>query len=494
MTLLIKNVKILGGNKDFGEHSDVFVVGDKISAIGNFPQKSADTVLDGQGSFLSPGFIDIGSTADHYLDILENPAQENLLSQGITTIVGGQCGFSLAPLLYGRLDMIRKWADINKVNVNWHTTKDFFYNLKKLKLGVNFATLTGHLTVRQEILGEASRDLAQNELSVLKKVIADSMNDGSAGISFGLEYSHGKNVALKELKGLAEIVAKQNGICAIHSRDRGMGVVAAFNEACSITRSTGVRTVISHFSPLKIAKDEYEKVLREIYELPPDFELYLSTRPFEENIMPIYIALPESAKKGGLDEMVSAIKDDWLFARIAKELPVFDPLKTRILRAIKNESLEGKNLAELMEIYALKTVPDVLRKVMLTTELRATLSVGELDSGLLVSAWKNHRSVIGTFSPNIKSREFTMMRFFDRVEKEELFPLEDAIWKITGFPAKILGLKGRGRVAEGNFADLTIFKNGEVKFTIVGGCLAYSADGAKTMAFGKPLIHTENGF
>ena len=121
MTLLIKNVKVLGGVKEFGDHSDVFVVGDKISAIGTFPQKDADLVLDGQGGYLAPGFIDIGSTADHYLDIFEDPSSEHLLAQGITTIVGGQCGFSLAPLLYGRLDMIRKWTDVDKLNIDWHT-------------------------------------------------------------------------------------------------------------------------------------------------------------------------------------------------------------------------------------------------------------------------------------------------------------------------------------------------------------------------------------
>ena len=127
MTLLIRNVQILGGARDFPEPMDVFVSGDKISAIGHFPNKKADEVLDGQGAYLSPGFIDVNTDSDHYLTLFDHPSQDDFLKQGVTTIFGGMCGSSLAPLLYGSLESMRKWGGSEeKVNVNWHTHGGIF--------------------------------------------------------------------------------------------------------------------------------------------------------------------------------------------------------------------------------------------------------------------------------------------------------------------------------------------------------------------------------
>ena len=131
MTLLIKNVKILGGERTFPESSDVFVNGDKISAIGNFGRKTADETLDGMGAYLAPGFIDVNTDSDHYLSLFSYPSQEDFLRQGVTTIVGGMCGSSLAPLLYGSLESIRKWTDISRFNVGWHTMSELIQRLNK---------------------------------------------------------------------------------------------------------------------------------------------------------------------------------------------------------------------------------------------------------------------------------------------------------------------------------------------------------------------------
>lgn len=495
MTLLIKNVKVLVGKKDYGESSDVFIVSNKISAIGSFPQKTADLILDGGGAYLSPGFIDTGSTADHYLEIFENPGEERMLSQGITTIVAGQCGFSLAPLLYGRLDMIKKWTDIDKVNVNWHTVGELFSNFKKRKLGINFATLTGHLTIRQELLGDADRKLAQNEVGVMKKVFEDSLREGSCGVSFGLEYSHGKSTPFKEIKMLSEIVAKNNGVCAVHMRNRDKEAGPAFEEARSIAESVGATTVISHFTPLTSARDAYEAMLIEMYEMSPKTPLYFTIRPLDENIMPLYFLLPDWAKKGSLDDMLKSVKDDWLAARIVKEFPKLNPERTTVLKAVKNEALEGRNLKELMEIYGLTSVPEVIRKLMISTGLRATLSLAELDPALLFSALKHPRSMIGTFAPKGSAAvRSNLLKFLEKVEKEELLTLQEAVWKMTAFPARVFGLKGRGEIAEGNIADLTAFRNGEIKFTILGGNLAYKAGENIEKTYGEPLAHTTDGF
>ena len=152
MTLLIKNVHILGSQNDYGERADIFVSGDKISAIGNFPDKKADQIIDGGGGYLAPGFIDVNTDSDHYLSLFDNSAQEDFLRQGVTTIIGGNCGASLAPLIYGSLEAIQKWTDVGKFNVNWHTLGELLAILDRKPLGVNFATLVGHSTIRRALL------------------------------------------------------------------------------------------------------------------------------------------------------------------------------------------------------------------------------------------------------------------------------------------------------------------------------------------------------
>src|SRR5579863_3016540 len=140
MTLLIKNVRIVGGVREFPDNCDLFINGEKISAIGNFPAKKADEVVDGQGAYLSPGFIDVNTGSDHYLTLFEYPSQEDFLKQGVTTIFGGMCGASLAPLVYGELESLRKWGATDRINVNWHSVAEFLHLLDQHPLGVNFGT------------------------------------------------------------------------------------------------------------------------------------------------------------------------------------------------------------------------------------------------------------------------------------------------------------------------------------------------------------------
>src|SRR5258708_320934 len=162
MTLLIKNVRILVGAHDFPGLSDVFVSNDKISAIGSMQNKPADEVLDGQGAYLSPGFIDVNAASDHYLTLFDHPGQEDFLRQGVTTIFGGSCGSSLAPLLYGSLESLQKWGGSpDKINVNWHSMAEFLAAVDSRGLAVNFGTLVGHATVRRALVGEALRDLTK---------------------------------------------------------------------------------------------------------------------------------------------------------------------------------------------------------------------------------------------------------------------------------------------------------------------------------------------
>ena len=193
--ILIKNISIIDGTGKPAFRADILIKDDKISAIGVFPNKQADTVIDGLGLTATPGFIDVNNDSDHYLGLFTNPSQDDFLLQGVTTIIGGQCGSSLAPLLYGSLKSIRKWTGANEVNVDWRTIGELKNTLRRVGIGVNFATLIGHSTVRRDLIGEEIRDLTETETDIFRHAIERAMKDGALGFSTGLGYAHSRNVS-----------------------------------------------------------------------------------------------------------------------------------------------------------------------------------------------------------------------------------------------------------------------------------------------------------
>ncbi len=496
MTLLIRNVKVLGGSKEYPDSSDVFIVGDKISAIGSFPQKKADVVFDGQGAYLTPGFIDLGTTSDHYLDILDDPEQVHYLKQGVTTAIGGHCGFSLAPLLYGRLDSLRKWGDVGRFNSNWRSTKEFLNGFKERKLGVNFGTLTGHVTVREDLIGNAPRELSVNELNIFKKVLRDSMHDGSFGISFGLEYSHGKVASYREIKNLATVASEEKALIGVHLRSHlAEEVEQALSEALGLQSElkSNPSFLIYHLNPLKQLSRRYGNLISSLEEAGKERNVYASIRPYAENIMPIYFLLPEWAQTGSIEEMYGRLQDEWFAERVKKGIRDVVPEKIKILKAIGNNLVEGKTLREFMQMREIADPVEAVFKLMMMTRLRVSIDDSELSEDLLQKALDNPRFLISTHAPkNSESYESAFIKFLARAEEGGIQKLEEAVRKITALPAKLLSLSNRGVVAEGNFADLTIYRNGRIKGVILNGSVAYN-DGEISRNFGRPLFRSFHG-
>jgi len=500
MTLLIKNVRIIGGAREFPEPCDVFVNGEHISAIGNFPKKPADVVLDGQGAFLSPGFIDVNTASDHYLTLLEYPSQEDFLKQGVTSIFGGMCGASLAPLLYGGLESFRKWGGTNRVNVNWHTMAEFLEVVDKRPLAVNFGTLVGHSTVRRALVGEATRDLTKNELEVFKSTLTNALREGAFGLSTGLEYVHARSTSYAEIAALASIVKRNNGVYATHLRDTKEGIGDAVRETIKLAEETTAKTLISHFVPIVGQEQRYEKARATIESLPPEVDFHFGVYPSLFAMMPIYMFLPRWAQTDGFEKMLSQLKDDWMAAKIQKDMPHLDEDQFIIAQAPGNDFLVGRSLRDMKQMYGMDDSRAALLKLMAALGMRGAAMYKNVNGALIAEALASPRSFIASDAPSFgfaKDRRLkserttgTFTKFLSMVEGQRIMPLADAIRKITLEPAKTFGLAGRGVIKEGNFADLTCFKGGTIRFTVVNGMLAMQ-DGEFKGAFpGRALRHS----
>src|SRR3990167_8778797 len=150
--IVIKSGSVIDGNGTPPTVTDIGIKADKIAHIGTLNEKEANTVIPAAGKYVTPGFIDLTNNSDTSLTIFKYPQQESLLKQGITAIVGGNCGSSLAPLgSKSALKAIRKWADASDINTDWTTMEEFLTSVEKLRLGVNFGTFTGYGTLRRSV-------------------------------------------------------------------------------------------------------------------------------------------------------------------------------------------------------------------------------------------------------------------------------------------------------------------------------------------------------
>jgi N-acyl-D-amino-acid deacylase len=493
MSILVRNVKILGSPTAEDTLKDVLVTGQTISAVGKFSGKRAEEVIDGQGGCLTPGFIDLATTSDHFLSVFTAPRQEDFIRQGVTTIVGGHCGASLAPLLYGSLEAIRKWADPDAVHVNWHTMQELFQDLSKRPMAVNFGTLAGHSTIRRAMLGDEIRDLTENEIAVFKGALERALQEGAFGLSFGLASIHARSTAHKEMDVFAEAVAAKRGMVALHLRSGDTAKSA--EEAIALHKESGAFTLVNHFVPRRGDEKGYEAALAAFAALPQDANCYFGLYPFAGTVDALYRLLPEWAQNGPLEVMVKNVQDDWLSKRVVKELPEFDAA-TMIIETAPRQEMMSRTLKDYMEISGITDVRQGLLHLMKATKLRAVVSMRDINESVLKDTLWHPRALITSHAASLgnapqgktmlaaRSRR-TMTEFLRLAEEKGV--LNEAVRRITALPAAKLNLPKRGAIQEGYFADLALLKNGEVKTVVVNGTVVVR-DGVVTGALPGSIL------
>ncbi|MBI2010737.1 MAG: hypothetical protein HYS89_00660 [Candidatus Colwellbacteria bacterium] len=479
MSLLLKEVQVVDGTGKAPYKADVLIQKNIISAIGNLKSRGAARVIDGLGDYLTPGFIDLNTNSDHYLSLFTDPAQSDLTSQGVTTIFGGQCGSSLAPLIYGTLESIRKWIDPYEINVNWHTTAEFLKSLERVPLGINFGTLVGHSTIRRALVGDAKRRLTESELNVFKRLLRESLNQGAFGFSTGLGYVHGSAASNREIEELVKVVKEFDGVYATHLRHQGEKILDSVKEAIEIAERTGVRTIISHFRPEKGFSEQFEKAVEKIE--ATQAEIYFDVYPLPYSIETIYTLLPEWVRVGSLEMMLERVKNGGVTPLIKKDWPNFKGDEIEIVGAPNHEYLVGKSLARVAERLEVDPA-EALIQVMKMTELRATILKRDIDLKVLPRALASSRAFIASngnavLPPGfVKPKESLSVfpKFLEIVLQSKLMTIESAVAKLTTEAIKFISPKrslGRGVIKEGMAADLALVgkNNYSIKKVILGG-------------------------
>ncbi|MCS7366055.1 MAG: amidohydrolase family protein, partial [archaeon GB-1867-035] len=237
--LLIVNGRILDGTDNPWFRADVGIANGRIMSIGDLKGIDAELIIDAEGLFVCPGFIDMHSHSDFTL--LVNPRAESKVRQGVTTEVIGNCGSSAAPVK-GETARARLLSMMHKYGVefSWSTFSEYLKTLEDRGAAVNVAALVGHGTVRRCVLGLESRPPTRDELDEMKALVAEAMKAGAFGMSSGLVYPPGRYASKEELIELCRVVAKYGGFYASHIRGERETIVEATAEAIEIGERAGV--------------------------------------------------------------------------------------------------------------------------------------------------------------------------------------------------------------------------------------------------------------
>jgi N-acyl-D-aspartate/D-glutamate deacylase len=311
---------------------------------------------------------------------------------------------------------------------------------------------------------------------------------------------HTKNTPALELNFFTDIVERFHGVYATHLRDNTTELLPAIEETIRIATERKVKTIITHFMPVIGAEEHYEKALALVNDLPADIDLRFDVYPSASSLVPIYTFLPLWAQNGGVSVMLNNTKDEWLLARIKKDMPSIAENDFIIATAPGSDFLVGKSLRDIKQMYGLRDGRDALLKLMAMINMKGSVLYKNINSALALKAIASPRSFIASNAPSFgrdaKRKQLrserttsTFTKFLSLVENEHIMPLAEAIAKITREPAKMFDLKGRGVIKEGNFADLVCFRGDEVRFTVVNGAVVENDGEFQNKFPGKALRH-----
>lgn len=483
--LLIKNAKLFNGCGGPWFRGDLAVKDGRISKIGKIAKEEAKTVIDAEEKALSPGFIDAHSHADFVCATINDTTSK--LTQGVTTEIVGNCGLSLAPVRPETIEELKQYLapfipkDV-KPSWKWRSLGDWLDVIDGQGNSTNIAPLVGHGAIRIYAMGFEDRKPDAQEMAEMKKILAESMEDGAIGLSTGLIYPPGCFSDTDELAELCEVVAEYGGLYVTHMRNEGPELLQAVDEALEIGRRSGCAVHISHHKAS--GRQNFGLVSQSLRMLESaraeGIDVTCDVYPYTAGSTLISGLLPKWVHEGGVGNMLHRLKDPQMRQKIADELnsdiPGWENLargcgwENILICSCENEpSYEGKTIVEIASEKG-STSEETLFDVILGAEGKATIALFMIDENDCKAVLAHPLSMVGSdgfacsFSGVLAKgkphpRAFgTFPRVLGKFVREDgIMDLETALWKMTGFPAQRFGLKDRGFLKEGMAADLVLF-------------------------------------
>jgi N-acyl-D-aspartate/D-glutamate deacylase len=542
LEILIKNAQIVDGTGEPSYRGSIGIAGEKITAVGRISWGAA-RVIDADDLVACPGFVDPHSHAD--LSILKYPLAENLIGQGITTFVGGNCGISLAPVkdLDHFRGIIKLWG--LDLELGWHKFGEWLSSVQENGLSINYAPLVGHNTIRSMVIADDSRRKAtSDEIEKMKVLVHEAMRSGCFGLSVGLDAAMPGHFAdTDEVDELARALKEYDGLFAPHARhhqnqwpaesptEHGYGIFHAprgeiitgryhgLLETVEIAkRADQVRLHIAHLTPAYLIPQPHPALLDEaaakatladIIDKARDEKLEVtfnviawsqsigSELPMIKSFFSSQLLLPTWLKEMPREEFPHRLEEEDFRKKLREVIlsgkfkfgmlnPVTDPYWMDCYRIIRcrREEYEGRTIGEI----AREKQPDHILRAVYAASFETVFDLLHADPGTTwaLTVDKREHGALPTFLKHPAGMPCTDVTAFSGKPSEEdgmfgygvsptaygLFPhyireyirergilsLEEGIRKATWVPAQeVLGLRDRGTIREGAFADILLF-------------------------------------
>lgn len=471
--ILIKSGLMLDGTGNTPTITDIGIKDGSIADIGPLGNAAANVTVNALQKYVTPGFIDATNHSDTYLTLFRYPYQESLIMQGVTTIVGGSCGASLAPLASEvAIRGISKWADPSEININWNTIGEFLGEISHFRPAVNIATCVGYGTIRRGIMGDEIRPANSDEREKMRYLIHQSMLEGAFGLSLGLPYGHERISTTEEIIDISRILASSKGIIKIHLRSEGIDILPSVNEAIRIGREAEVPVHISH---LKAAGKRSWRYIPKVLDMiehanMSGADITFDISPYATTGSLLYLLIPSSTRQGGFKELFQRIDNPEEKKRIIETIKGYTLHYDKIIITFaKIRNVVGKSVQEVANeagITPEETIVDMVR----ANEGRVGIIGYTISSKNVQLEIQNKHSFISSdgagYSQDasltgnlVHPRSFgTFPHFWHRyVTESKMFKPEEAIKKMTSLPAQKFGFTKRGTLKKGMAADVVVF-------------------------------------
>jgi N-acyl-D-amino-acid deacylase len=425
--LIIRNGTVIDGTGAPRFAADVAIVNGRIAFVGPLGSDHGDVEIEAAGRIVAPGFIDSHTHDDRLL--LSAPDMTPKVSQGVTTVVAGNCGISLAPAPAGMDRPVAPPLDLLDESGSWFrfaSFRDYVAELRAQPAATNGALLVGHSLLRLQTMDNVERAATGDEVKQMRALADEALGAGAIGISTGLFYEPARAASTEEVIEVCRPLAARNGVYATHMRDEGDRVVESLEETFRVGRELGVPVVISHHKVAGVRNHGRSS----------------ETLPLIEERM--------HSQAIGLDCYPYPASSTILSASRAAAAQ-----KTLVTWSKPHPELAGMDLADI-EIPLEQLLPaGAIYFTMDEADVRRILAFEHTmigSDGLPHDAfphprlWGTFPRVVGHYSRELK-----------------LFPLETAVYKMTGLPAKMYGLRDRGVLKPGMAADVVIFDADEVE-------------------------------
>jgi len=486
--IIIKNGKIIDGTGNPGYWGEIGVENGKIAKIAPKIKDDAKKVIDANGMIVCPGFIDIHSHTDYFLPV--GRGQESTLYQGVTTAVVGMCGDGMAPIPEGKEEEFKKRVGIidpalARLEYPYHTFAEYLVYNEKKRNSANLVFFVGYGNLRWAGgQGGENRPADLIELQKMKQHLREAMEAGAFGMSTGLIYAPQVFAKTEEIIELAKVIANYNGLYFSHIRGEGASVLKAVGEVIEIVEKSGCAGgQIAHH---KISGEQYWGTSKETTTLIEEanergLNITCDQYPYNRGMAGLMAALPPWVREGENVDILNRIKKPEIQKRIRKE--VKDGIKgwenwirdegfhNLFISTVNHDSWKDiitKNITEITKIKGLSDDFDTFFNLLIDNELGVQITIKSMGEEDIRRIMTSRYHMVGTDGSGINaaiSSGAFHPRFFGTyprilgkyVREEKVLTLEQAIRKMSSFPAQRLGLHDRGLVREGNWADIVIF-------------------------------------